>query len=46
VANVAAGLTDHLRRVAPSALDRQGIGDDVQMRLLVDYMKSKYPCTP
>lgn len=46
VADVAAGLTEHLRRLAPSALDRQGNGDDVQMRLLVDYMKSKYPCTP
>lgn len=46
VADIAAGLTDYLRRLAPSALDRQGTGDDVQMRLLVDYMKSKYPCTP
>ena len=46
VADVAAGLTNHLRRLPPPALDRQGTGDDVQMRLLVDYLKSRYPCTP
>lgn len=44
VADVATGLANYLSRLPSTDLDRLEPGDDVQMRLLIQYLKVKHPC--
>lgn len=45
VADIAKELIQYLRGVPERHLDRLSNGDDTQMRLLVTFLRKKYPCT-